>query len=194
MDPRQNNYMPQHPWGTPQHVPYIRQSIEYYVPCSQYESYGSYIPYAQSIPPVPLPYNPYSYYPRGIPQALPMGIRTMSGVQPVPQVLTMPQFPKDPVMQGVLPEETAKLPPLPISLPPLASPTPLENDENKAKNEKLSHRKENGVYRCHKCERTYLSYPALYTHNKLKHPTNQVNPVAKVTNRGRPKKSVGLVL
>jgi len=122
---------------------------------------------------------------------------TPVNTQPVP-LKTGPRIILAPKVESPLPEgEQAanRLPPLSFALPPPAinqpavNLTPIKEEEAKEL-EKLSHKKENGVYRCHKCERTYLSYPALYTHNKIKHPPTQAVPVSKPTNRGRPKKNV----
>ena len=47
------------------------------------------------------------------------------------------------------------------------------------------------IYKCNKCNKSYLSYPALYTHTKLKHMNKGES--TSITNgkmRGRPKKSV----
>ena len=52
-------------------------------------------------------------------------------------------------------------------------------------------KKEKGrVYKCTKCDKNYLSYPALYTHTKLKHLQRGDTP--SITNgrmRGRPRKN-----
>lgn len=50
------------------------------------------------------------------------------------------------------------------------------------------------IYKCNKCSRSYLSYPALYTHTKLKHMYTGEN--ASITNgrmRGRPRKLLVLL-
>ena len=45
-------------------------------------------------------------------------------------------------------------------------------------------------YKCQVCERTYLSYPAMYAHMKNKHAVDpqQQNQTAAGKSRGRPKK------
>jgi hypothetical protein len=101
-----------------------------------------------------------------------MTIPTQSVIQPPPE-------------SAALAETEPKFP----SIPPTNDPPPAPNEETNNP-DKLSHKKEDGVYKCKKCERAYLSYPALYTHNKLKHPTPQLNTSGKITNRGRPKKNV----
>jgi hypothetical protein len=50
---------------------------------------------------------------------------------------------------------------------------------------------EGRLYKCSKCDKTYLSYPALYTHTKLKHLQPGESP--SITNgrmRGRPRKNI----
>lgn len=49
---------------------------------------------------------------------------------------------------------------------------------------------EGRVHKCKQCDRTYLSYPALYTHIKTKHTAPGVGPLHSGRGRGRPKKSV----
>lgn len=51
------------------------------------------------------------------------------------------------------------------------------------------------VYKCNRCNKSYLSYPALYTHTKLKHVYTKDN--SSITNgrmRGRPKKPIVYLL
>lgn len=45
-------------------------------------------------------------------------------------------------------------------------------------------------YKCNQCERTYLSYPALYTHIKTKHSVQGEAPMTSGRGRGRPKKNL----
>ena len=61
-----------------------------------------------------------------------------------------------------------------------------EEAKDKDKNEN-----ETRLYKCSKCDKTYLSYPALYTHTKLKHLHPGESP--SITNgrmRGRPRKNI----
>ncbi len=45
------------------------------------------------------------------------------------------------------------------------------------------------MFKCQQCEKTYLSYPALYTHMKTKHANPvEVLPISAGRSRGRPKK------
>ena len=47
------------------------------------------------------------------------------------------------------------------------------------------------LFKCKKCEKTYLSYPALYTHNKLKHQQSEEAPSSiNGRIRGRPRKII----
>lgn len=63
-----------------------------------------------------------------------------------------------------------------------------ENDENKKKQVKRRSKRESEGrnYVCKMCSKSYLSYPALYTHYKQKHNTNNSSG----RGRGRPKKEV----
>jgi len=166
VNPRDNS-MPLSHWYS-QPSTYIQSPPAYYFPYPQYNPYLTYPPTVS-----PLPTHPhlshYIYYPPPI-QSITVPAQPI--IQPSPE-------------PGVLAEAESKFPPLPsINNPPSA---PNEETNNP---DKLSHKKENGIYKCKKCERTYLSYPALYTHNKLKHPTPQLTSSTKTTNRGRPKKNV----
>ena len=78
-----------------------------------------------------------------------------------------------------------------LTLPPLAQSNSVTSDAKK--NSKRVHKPSKGVYKCTKCERTYLSYPALYTHIKLKHPILTQAQGSVKSNRGRPRKNVNLI-
>ena len=56
-------------------------------------------------------------------------------------------------------------------------------DDVKNKKPKKKKNSENTIFKCEECGKTYLSYPALYTHYKTKHPDNKSD-----RKRGRPKK------
>ena len=56
-------------------------------------------------------------------------------------------------------------------------------DDSKNKKTKKKKNSENTIFKCEECGKTYLSYPALYTHYKTKHPDNKSD-----RKRGRPKK------
>ena len=70
------------------------------------------------------------------------------------------------------------------------SPAQELSDENEENNKKLKRRSKREVigrnYICKLCSKSYLSYPALYTHYKQKHNTNNSSG----RGRGRPKKSI----
>jgi len=53
---------------------------------------------------------------------------------------------------------------------------------------------EGRMFKCQHCEKTYLSYPALYTHMKTKHisPVEPI-PISAGRSRGRPKKVYFLI-
>jgi hypothetical protein len=59
----------------------------------------------------------------------------------------------------------------------------LQKGRRRSKNDN-----EGRTFKCEQCERTYLSYPALYTHKKTKHTPVQQNS-APSRGRGRPKKT-----
>ena len=60
-------------------------------------------------------------------------------------------------------------------------------DTEQIAQEKWSDKSGKEKYKCSKCECTYFSYPALYTHNKLKHVGG--DQVRQKSNRGRPRKN-----
>ena len=82
----------------------------------------------------------------------------------------------------------------PTALPVKA--TPYTDHENLQQTPaKESGNSETRAYRCSKCDKAYLSYPALYTHTKLKHMKPGDTPC--ITNgrmRGRPKKRMVVLL
>ena len=61
-----------------------------------------------------------------------------------------------------------------------------ENNNEEHKKRKRATKKESDIrnFKCSQCDKSYLSYPALYTHCKQKHNTNNHSG----RNRGRPKK------
>lgn len=63
------------------------------------------------------------------------------------------------------------------------------NNEQEIKGKRRSkHEQEGRNYKCQHCDKTYLSYPALYIHNKNKH-KNVSDPISgSGRGRGRPKK------
>jgi hypothetical protein len=93
---------------------------------------------------------------------------------------TQTQLQLNMVSRGVLAEETV--------LANRINSRPRE--EHKMTKDKSNRKSEDArTYKCNKCCRSYLSYPALYTHTKLKHMYTGEN--ASITNgrmRGRPRK------
>jgi len=62
-------------------------------------------------------------------------------------------------------------------------------DKSESDSSKIKEKNEVRLYKCAKCDKSYMSYPALYTHTKLKHMKPGETP--SITNgrmRGRPKK------
>lgn len=78
----------------------------------------------------------------------------------------------------------------------------LDDSDGSGKNGKGKRRSKNDVdgrdFKCKFCDKTYLSYPALYTHIKQKHskgPDGEIrNPPTSGRGRGRPRKNVILLL
>lgn len=62
-----------------------------------------------------------------------------------------------------------------------------QNSANKGKRRSKNETKGRD-YKCTECEKTYLSYPALYTHIKTKHKNCGDIPITSVRGRGRPRK------
>ena len=73
---------------------------------------------------------------------------------------------------------------------PSAQITPESNNEEHKKRKRAT-KKESDIrnFKCTQCDKSYLSYPALYTHCKQKHNTNNHSG----RNRGRPKKETNEV-
>jgi len=64
---------------------------------------------------------------------------------------------------------------------------PVGEGEPKGKR-RSKHEQEGRNYKCHHCDKTYLSYPALYIHNKNKHKNTNEPITENGRGRGRPKK------
>lgn len=67
--------------------------------------------------------------------------------------------------------------------------------KTKEANKDLDKSPKERVYKCNRCHKSYLSYPALYTHTKLKHV--HAKDSSSITNgrmRGRPKKATVYLL
>ena len=186
MNPNGNPIEPPPQWYNPQQMIFQPQSIPYCPPYPLYSGYNRYNLFPQESSAVPIQCNSQLFW------------QTPSGpiMQMAPVINPPSQLPRE--SNPVRPPNTEiandKLPTLPISLAISTDKNPQKTDNKINEPEKISRKKEHGVYRCHKCDRTYLSYPALYTHNKLKHPSNSEPVDKKPTNRGRPKKNVFIKL
>jgi len=73
-----------------------------------------------------------------------------------------------------------------IAVPNVSAPsTEPRKIKERAKRDQI----ENRIYQCAKCYKSYLSYPALYTHTKLKHiHSGDISSITNGRMRGRPKK------
>lgn len=100
------------------------------------------------------------------------------------QIPGMPMAPVPSIRNPYLgqPQPQIQYPPAP---PQNAVQTAKTKGKRRSKNET-----EGRNYKCNQCERTYLSYPALYTHIKTKHSAQGEAPMTSGRGRGRPKKNV----
>ncbi len=103
----------------------------------------------------------------------------------IPMLNTMPLIAPpffNPLPQPVEPEQSKNI----ESLNEISGQVNQENHNEEHKKRKRATKKESDVrnFKCPQCEKSYLSYPALYTHCKQKHNTNNHSG----RNRGRPKK------
>ena len=88
----------------------------------------------------------------------------------------------NPLPQPIDPEQSKNI----ESLNEISGQVNQENHNEDHKKRKRATKKESDVrnFKCPQCDKSYLSYPALYTHCKQKHNTNNHSG----RNRGRPKK------
>ena len=103
----------------------------------------------------------------------------------IPMLNTMPLIAPpffSPVPPPVEPEQSKNI----ESLNEISGQVNQENHNEEHKKRKRATKKESDVrnFKCPQCDKSYLSYPALYTHCKQKHNTNNHSG----RNRGRPKK------
>jgi len=169
MESRRENEIPNAAWY-PAHITLVPTMQPYYT-AQHMPHVGGLAFYPISLPPTMCPITSFPTRPSIFQESIP---------PPTPQ--SAPGSP--PSQLPLLP-----LPPL-AQTPPQPSGQAALRDPSK-KNDKQMHKHEHGIYKCSKCERTYLSYPALYTHIKIKHPQPKTSASStKSTNRGRPKKSV----
>ncbi len=183
MDPQRNNAMEnqnqQQGWYPPQ-MAYMPNLTQYYPAPQQVATFAFYpVPLSSQMCPLPslpqeLMVRPSAGQP-GLPPLSPLSAARFQQQQMIPAMRPTMQVPVS----------------APAQIPSPAPPSPSPEPSIKKSDNKQSHKRDHGVYKCTKCERTYLSYPALYTHMKIKHPQpKSANPAAKTTNRGRPKKNV----
>eukprot|EP01022_Parablepharisma_sp_SALTPOND_P013627 TRINITY_DN182_c0_g2_i1.p1 TRINITY_DN182_c0_g2~~TRINITY_DN182_c0_g2_i1.p1 ORF type:complete len:427 (+),score=53.64 TRINITY_DN182_c0_g2_i1:1754-3034(+) len=124
----------------------------------------------------------------------------------------VPQMPYGGDFGGYMPNEYGQMPGQPLSGMPLGPSPQIRNpylaqpqpqmsyppaapgnmpQSTKIKGKRRSKNETEGRnYKCNQCERTYLSYPALYTHIKTKHSTQGEAPMTSGRGRGRPKKNL----
>lgn len=100
------------------------------------------------------------------------------------------QLPGNQMMPGPRPMNSFYPQPQPqVPYPPNMAGDLNQNSGNKGKR-RSKNEPEGRNYKCKQCDRTYLSYPALYTHIKTKHTAPGVGSLHTGRGRGRPKKSV----
>ncbi len=90
----------------------------------------------------------------------------------------LPQYTAGAVVARVRPDKTREMP-----RPHITPPKERSKRRSKAETQGRD-------YKCSQCDRTYLSYPALYTHIKIKHSVQAQLLVTNGRSRGRPKKKV----
>ena len=138
----------------------------------------------------PLPPEAYAnglYQPGEMPLGMPLGVGAYDMMFPDGVQMGQPQDLQSPAMSRPM-----QTPYSPVQQPPIPAPEP-ESPQGVPK-QKSKRRSKNDIngrdYRCG-CGKTYLSYPALYTHIKTKH--NGQNPPGtpmfqSCRGRGRPRK------
>lgn len=100
-----------------------------------------------------------------------------------------PQIPSMTMNSSSLPRVPYVEQPQPqLSYQPVPQPSTVQPTKQKGKR-RSKNETEGRDYKCSQCEKTYLSYPALYTHIKTKHSNKGDTPITSVRGRGRPKKN-----
>jgi len=98
----------------------------------------------------------------------------------------MPMPTQAPIRNPYLPQ-----PAPPMQYAPAPPMVPNAAAQSKIKGKRRSKNETEGRnYKCNQCDRTYLSYPALYTHIKTKHSSQGEAPLTSGRGRGRPKKNL----
>jgi hypothetical protein len=116
------------------------------------------------------------------------------------QVNEMPQLAPIPALSAVNQEPRPELPDAPLSQPEAPAPSQsapqgvqqaLEQEQIKPKQKRRSKNEKDGRNYVCGCGKTYLSYPALYTHIKTKHSGQNPSGTQQLQagrGRGRPRK------
>ena len=109
----------------------------------------------------------------------------------IPETSQIPMFPPmnfvaPPFFNQIAPPNEAEQSKNMDSLNDVSAQINPENNGEEHKKRKRATKKESDIrnFKCPQCDKSYLSYPALYTHCKQKHNTNNHSG----RNRGRPKK------
>ncbi len=108
-----------------------------------------------------------------------------------PHPIQMGQFQQFPMPQMAYGDSNPYNQPQMMNFPPNPMPQEISNQKQVKSKRRSKNEIKGRIYKCNQCERTYLSYPALYTHIKTKHSLPGETP--SLTNgrgRGRPKKNV----
>jgi hypothetical protein len=102
----------------------------------------------------------------------------------------IPSAPINPPSQPRIPIAPYMKPPQ-STMPYASTPQSNGTQAEKAKGKRRSKNETVGRdYKCAQCDKTYLSYPALYTHIKTKHSNHGDTPITSARGRGRPRKNV----
>ena len=123
-------------------------------------------------------YVPQYSYPSDLPPMYSSEYQAMGGMQMGQGTGVMNPYLGQPPPQPVYQQPTT---PQADPPPPVVKPKGKRRSKNDT---------EGRNYKCKQCERTYLSYPALYTHIKTKHASTTEPPATTGRGRGRPKKTV----
>ena len=104
-------------------------------------------------------------------------------------------------MQMMPPHMSGSHPKMPNGAAPYDINPKLTAEQRRQKNKRRSKNDQEGrTHKCSLCDKTYLSYPALYTHLKTKHADAKgqdgqpLTPLQSGRGRGRPKKIVSFIV
>ena len=168
MDPKSLSHVTQEMNGQPANSQ--PPPVQPVFPDSFYRTFRSYQPLGY----MPLPYDPNMLQPS--PMMFPGTSHTMPFMLPPANPLPMPDAQPQSAPQA----------------PPISEESKNATQGKKEKPKETPKEDFQGrLYKCCKCDKSYLSYPALYTHTKLKHLQPGESP--SITNgrmRGRPRKNI----